>query len=268
MERAVHVARRHAAAGGPTLNPSTYELLAGIHDVPAEEVVVLPNSPNVLMAAERAAELSEKSVCVVPTRSQQAGLAAAVALDPTRGAGRERRGDARGARARAHGRGHRAPRATTPSAAGALPPRRRGRLRRRALVAWGEPAETLEAVLGELGREAELVTLIAGDGAPLDDDAVAALAPDGVELEYSLGRPARLLVADRRRVAGRAPPARSAAVRAPPIAFASSDRLLRAATQLRAERRAARCPRPSRLADAAGGRRPRRPRRAPSGSGC
>ena len=32
--------------GGATLNPSAYELLAGIHDVPAEEVVVLPNSPN------------------------------------------------------------------------------------------------------------------------------------------------------------------------------------------------------------------------------
>ena len=53
--------------GGPTLNPSTYELLAGIHDVAAEEVVVLPNSPNVIMAAERAAELSEKVVRVVPT---------------------------------------------------------------------------------------------------------------------------------------------------------------------------------------------------------
>ena len=36
------------------------------------------------------------------------------------------------------------------------------------LVAWGEPGETLEAVLGELGREAELLTLIEGDGAPLD----------------------------------------------------------------------------------------------------
>ncbi len=31
--------------GGPTMNPSTYELLAGIHDVPAEEVVVLPELP-------------------------------------------------------------------------------------------------------------------------------------------------------------------------------------------------------------------------------
>jgi DAK2 domain fusion protein YloV len=173
--------------GGPTLNPSTYELLAGIHDVPAEEVVVLPNSPNVLMAAERAAELSEKKVFVVPTRSQQAGLAAAVALDATRGAKANgeamlealepvrtgavtgaARDDAEERPARFH-RG---------DAVGFIDER---------IVAWGEPAETLEVVLGELGREAELVTLIAGDGAPLDDDAVAALAPAGVEVEYSWG---------------------------------------------------------------------------------
>ncbi len=173
--------------GGPTLNPSTYELLAGIHDVPAEEVVVLPNSPNVLMAAERAAELSEKRVFVVPTRSQQAGLAAAVALDPERGAVANgeamlealalvrtgavtgaARDDAEARPARFH-RG---------DAVGFIDER---------LVAWGEPAETLEAVLGELGREAELVTLIAGDGAPLEAEAASALAPTGVELEYSWG---------------------------------------------------------------------------------
>jgi dihydroxyacetone kinase-like predicted kinase len=55
------------------------------------------------------------------------------------------------------------------------------------LVAWGEPAATLETVLGALARDAELVTLIAGDGVPLDQDTVAALAPDEVELEYSYG---------------------------------------------------------------------------------
>src|SRR5215213_5453709 len=55
----------HTLDGGATLNPSTYDLLAGIHAVPAEEVIVLPNSPNVFMAAERAAELSEKRVRVV-----------------------------------------------------------------------------------------------------------------------------------------------------------------------------------------------------------
>ncbi len=173
--------------GGRTLNPSTYELLAGIHEVPAEEVVVLPNSPNVLMAAERAAELSEKRVVVVPTRSQQAGLAAAVALDSARGAEfngqamlealapvrtgavtEAARDDAEARPARFH-RG---------DAVGFVEER---------IVAWGEPAETLEVVLGELGREAELVTLIAGTGAPLDGAAVSALAPAGVELEYSWG---------------------------------------------------------------------------------
>ena len=173
--------------GGPTLNPSTYELLAGIHDVPAEQVVVLPNSPNVVMAAERAAELSEKKVVVVPTRSQQAGLAAAVALDPDRGADANgaamltalepvrtgsvteaARDDSEGRPARFH-RG---------DAVGFIEER---------LVAWGEPRETLEAVLGELGREAELVTLIEGAGAPLDGDAVTALVPTGVEVELSWG---------------------------------------------------------------------------------
>ncbi|MBI5105642.1 MAG: DAK2 domain-containing protein [Solirubrobacterales bacterium] len=76
----------HVLDGGPTMNPSTMQILAGIHEVPAEEVVVLPNSANVRMAAERAAELSEKEVRVVPSRSQQAGLAAAVALNVDRSA--------------------------------------------------------------------------------------------------------------------------------------------------------------------------------------
>jgi len=171
--------------GGPTLNPSTYELLAGIHDVPAEEVVVLPNSPNVRMAAERAAELSDKRVVVIPTRSQQAGLAAAVALDPARdaaanGAAMQEalalvRTGAVGEAARDDAEGKRFLRG---DAVGFVEER---------IVAWGEPAGTLEAVLSELGREAELVTLITGQRAPLDGAAVAALAPTGVEVEYSWG---------------------------------------------------------------------------------
>ena len=76
--------------GGPTMNPSTYELLAAIHEVPAEEVLVLPSSPNVTMAAERAAELSDKQVLVAPAAGQQAGLVAAVALEADRGVGRTR----------------------------------------------------------------------------------------------------------------------------------------------------------------------------------
>jgi len=55
------------------------------------------------------------------------------------------------------------------------------------LVAWGEAAPTLEAVLTALAADAELVTCIAGEGAPLDADAIAALAPASVELELEDG---------------------------------------------------------------------------------
>jgi DAK2 domain fusion protein YloV len=173
-----------ALDGGSTLNPSTYELLAGIHEVPAEEVVVLPNSPNVIMAAERAAELAEKTVVVVPSRSMQAGLAAAVALDPTRSAA-----------ANAEAIGEALEHVRTGAVTHAARDDAEGRFRRgdavgfvdEQLVAWGEPGETLEAVLGELGREAELLTLIEGDGAPLDSGGVAHLVPGGVDVEYSRG---------------------------------------------------------------------------------
>ncbi len=81
--------------GGPTLNPSTYDLLAAIHGIAAEEIVVLPNSANVVMAAERAAELSDRKVHVVPSRSLQAGLAAAVGLDHDQDRAAERGDDER-----------------------------------------------------------------------------------------------------------------------------------------------------------------------------
>jgi DAK2 domain fusion protein YloV len=170
--------------GGQTLNPSTYDLLAGIHGIPAEQVVVLPNSPNVIMAAERAAELSDKTVHVVRARSQQAGLAAAVALD--RSSGAQANAEAMEA-------------ALTHVRTGAVTEAARDdtsdRFRRgeavgfvdEELVAWGEPAATLEAVLGALAADAELVTLIAGDGVPLDQAVATALAPDEVEVEYSYG---------------------------------------------------------------------------------
>jgi hypothetical protein len=173
-----------ALDGGGTLNPSTYELLAGIHDVPADEVVVLPNSPNVILAAEKAAELAEKRVHVVGSRSMQAGLVAAVALDPTRSA----KDNAAAMREALAG-------VRTGAVTGAARDDAEGRFRRgeavgfidEQLVAWGEPGETLEVVLGELGREAELLTLIEGDGAPIDGATVAGLAPGGVDVEYSRG---------------------------------------------------------------------------------
>jgi uncharacterized protein len=174
----------HVLEGGPTLNPSTAELLAGIHDVPAEEVVVLPNSPNVIMAAERAAELSEKVVRVVPATSQQAGLGAAVALNANRpaaenaGAMREALEHLRTGAVAPAARDDREGRFAVGEAVGFVEDE---------LVAWGEPEATLREVLGRLAAGAELVTCIAGDGAPLDTATIGALIPAGVELEQSAG---------------------------------------------------------------------------------
>ena len=42
-------------------------------------------------------------------------------------------------------------------------------------------------MLGRLGADAELLTCIAGEGAPLDEAAVRALGPQGVELECEEG---------------------------------------------------------------------------------
>jgi hypothetical protein len=72
--------------GGRTMNPSTADLLAAIEGVSSAQVVVLPNSSNVVMSAEQAADHSSKTVRVVPTRSLQAGLAALVAFDASRDA--------------------------------------------------------------------------------------------------------------------------------------------------------------------------------------
>jgi hypothetical protein len=174
----------HVLDGGPTLNPSTYELLAGIHAVAAEEVVVLPNSPNVIMTAERAAELSEKQVVVVPSRSQQTALAALVALSPSLGAAENAEAIAAAlARVRS---GSVAP-AARDDAEGRFAVGEAVGFVGESLVAWGEPESTLEQVLLSLGDGSELITCIAGAGAPLSAERVAALAPASVELEHRHG---------------------------------------------------------------------------------
>ena len=65
--------------GGRTMNPATAEILTAVESAAADEVIVLPNNGNVIMSAEQAAAHSAKTVCVLPTVSLQAGLAAMVA---------------------------------------------------------------------------------------------------------------------------------------------------------------------------------------------
>lgn len=170
--------------GGQTLNPSTYDILAAIHSVPAEEVVVLPNSRNVFMAAQAAADISDKTVRVVRCPEQQAGLAAAVAIVEDRSA-EENAGAMEEILAQIR----------TGTVAPAARPDAQGRFAvgdavgyvGDELIAWGAPHETLRAVLGRLGEDAELLTVIRGEGAPLSDEEIEALAPAEIELEFGEG---------------------------------------------------------------------------------
>lgn len=63
-------------AGGPSMNPSTAELLRGVEATGAPVVVLLPNDENVVPAARQVADLASSRVLVVPTESVVAGAAA------------------------------------------------------------------------------------------------------------------------------------------------------------------------------------------------
>ncbi|HET8592254.1 MAG TPA: DAK2 domain-containing protein [Solirubrobacterales bacterium] len=170
--------------GGETFNPSIYDLLAAIHEVPAEEVVVFPNNPNVVMAAERAAELSDKRARVVPCTSQQAGLAALVELDPA--ASLEENADRLASELREIRAGSVAPAARDDSQGRFMTGDAVGFVGEE-IVAWGGAGTTLARTIGILAERSELLTVIGGDQAPIPLDEIDAHVPDGVELESHYG---------------------------------------------------------------------------------
>ncbi|MGH9177510.1 MAG: DAK2 domain-containing protein [Acidimicrobiales bacterium] len=73
-------------AGGQSMNPSTAEILQAVEAVPAPEVVVLPNNPNIVPVARQVQALTAKTVRVVPTRAVAEGMAAILEYDGGAGA--------------------------------------------------------------------------------------------------------------------------------------------------------------------------------------
>jgi DAK2 domain fusion protein YloV len=173
--------------GGPTLNPPTKDLLAAIDAAVADEVVLLPNSRNVRMAAEEAARLAGKSgrkVVVVSSESQQAALAALVEFEPS---------DDAAANA------ERLQVGLDSIRVGAVAPAARddaeGRFRRGdsvgfadgELVSWGGAGSTLIETVAALADGAEIVTVIEGAEAPLALTELGIELPNGTELELQRG---------------------------------------------------------------------------------
>jgi DAK2 domain fusion protein YloV len=78
VQRVVH--------GGQSANPSTGELLEAVKSLDAREILLLPNNPNVVLAARQVTTLVERPVAVVATRNAAEGFAAMLALDPDKSA--------------------------------------------------------------------------------------------------------------------------------------------------------------------------------------
>jgi DAK2 domain fusion protein YloV len=68
-------------SGGQTMNPSTEDLLRAVEGVPSDDVIILPNNKNIVMAAEQAQAMSAKNVQVVGTVTVPQGIAALLALN-------------------------------------------------------------------------------------------------------------------------------------------------------------------------------------------
>ena len=68
--------------GGQTMNSSAEDIAKACDSVPAENVFVLPNNKNIVMAAQLANDLSKRNIIVIPTSSVPQGINAAIAIDP------------------------------------------------------------------------------------------------------------------------------------------------------------------------------------------
>jgi DAK2 domain fusion protein YloV len=69
-------------SGGQTMNPSTEEILRAFEDLPTENVIILPNNKNIILAADTAKTLSTKNVLVLQSKNIAQGLSALLRLSP------------------------------------------------------------------------------------------------------------------------------------------------------------------------------------------
>lgn len=71
--------------GGQTMNPSTQDILDSINKINAENIFVLPNNKNIIMAANQAAELTDKNIIVIPTKTIPQGITCVTIFDAEAG---------------------------------------------------------------------------------------------------------------------------------------------------------------------------------------
>ncbi|MCK5867325.1 MAG: DAK2 domain-containing protein [Mycoplasmataceae bacterium] len=67
---------------GQSANPSASDFINAIEELAADKVFLLPNNSNIIMAAQQAAQTSEKEVHVIPSKTQMQGISAMINFDP------------------------------------------------------------------------------------------------------------------------------------------------------------------------------------------
>ncbi len=74
----------HIIDGGQTMNPSTEDFVKAVKSLNAENVIILPNNSNIILAAEQTLDLCpENNIRVLKTKSVAQGYASLMAFDPT-----------------------------------------------------------------------------------------------------------------------------------------------------------------------------------------
>jgi len=69
-------------SGGQTMNPSTEDIVNAINQVNAENIIILPNNSNIILAAEQAQSLLDQPIAVVPSKSIPQGISSLLAFNP------------------------------------------------------------------------------------------------------------------------------------------------------------------------------------------
>jgi DAK2 domain fusion protein YloV len=69
--------------GGHTMNPSTNEIVKAFENLPTDKIIILPNNKNIVLAAKAAADVTVKTIAVIPSTSIPQGFSAMLRHNPT-----------------------------------------------------------------------------------------------------------------------------------------------------------------------------------------
>lgn len=174
--------------GGQTMNPSVGQILEAITALNTECVIVLPNNPNIRLAAEKAAAESTKDVRVIATSSVPEGIAAAFAFDAGRDIDANQAAMREGVDAVETAEITRASRDATVDGVTAAAGNFLGLVDGRALVADADLWVVLDAILQRFVDDGRgFVQVLRGEDAPEASEIQARLDARGLEGDVTLG---------------------------------------------------------------------------------